>query len=238
MVGPGDLSAIRLLTSAIEIQPRYNSQTMFPLARTWTQRILMLPLWLYLSGTCNGIPQFSPTLSIRIHGDVRRSKKFEAEIGQGLVFRLVPGEYGWTVEVGPKDSNDDYMDCVNGPHHGITLYHIEGWQFRNDDNTALLKASELKTPGVGEKREFQFVLTSTDESKACAELEKMESKPDERLAGIATTNRFDTYAGGNGSLIITSMTLGNLKPGSHAWIETMSFDAIFSFRSPAGKHRR
>jgi hypothetical protein len=46
------------------------------------------------------------------------------------------------------------MDCVNGPHHGITPYQIEGWLFRNDDNTALRKASELKTTGVGEKREF------------------------------------------------------------------------------------
>jgi hypothetical protein len=227
-----------LVTSTIEIQPRYNSQAMFALTPTWTRQILTLPLWLYLSGPCNGQAQSSPTLSIRVHGEVRRSNKFEAEIGRGLVFRLVPGEYGWIVEIGPKDSNDDYMDCVNGPHHGITPYQIEGWLFRNDGNTALRKASELKTPGVGEKREFQFVLTRADESKACAELEKMESKPDQRLEGMATTNRFDTYAGGNGSLIITSMTLGNLKPGDQAWIETMSFEATFSFRTPGEKHPR
>jgi hypothetical protein len=70
------------------------------------------------------------------------------------------------------------------------------------------------------------VLTSADESKACAELEKMESKPDERPEAMATTNRFDTYPGGNGSLIIISMTLGNLKPGDQAWIKSMSFEAI------------
>jgi hypothetical protein len=80
------------------------------------------------------------------------------------------------------------------------------------------------------------VLTSADESKACAELEKMESKPDERLMGMATTNRFDTYARGNGYLIITGMTLGNLKPGDQAWIESMSFEATFSFRTPEEKH--
>jgi hypothetical protein len=31
---------------------------------------------------------------------------------------------------------------------------------------------------------------------------------------------------------ITHMTLGNLKPGAQAWIESMQFEATFSFRTP------
>ena len=206
---------------------------MCPLTPVRTLRLLALSLLLSLSGICNGQPQSPPNLSIRLHGEVHRSEKFEQEIGRGLVFRLVPGEYGWNIEVGPQDATDDYMDCVNGPLHGITPYQIEGWLFRNDDNTAPRKPSELMTPGIGEKREFQFVLTAADEAKSCADLEKMEYIYDEKAPErIAATNRFGAYAGGDGSLTITSMTLGNLRPGGQAWIESMRFEAIFSFRTP------
>jgi len=169
-----------------------------------------------------------------VHGEVHRSEKFEREVGRGLVFRLVPDEFGWDIEVGPKDSADNYMDCVNGPLHGITPYQIEGWLFRNDDNTVPRKSSELMTSGIGEKREFQFVLTAADEAKSCADLDKMEHIYDEKdPERKAATNRFGMYAAGGGSVTIVSMTLGNLKPGAQAWIESMRFEATFSFPSPA-----
>lgn len=194
--------------------------------------------WLFLCGVGQGQPKSPPNLSIRLHGEVQRSEKFEQEIGRGLVFRLVPDEYGWNIEVGPKDGTDNYLDCVNGPLHGITPYQIEGWLFRNDDNTANRKPSELMTPGIGEKREFQFVLTAADEEKSCADLNKMEYIYDEKAPGhIAATSHFGELAGGDGSVTITSMSLGNLKPGAQAWIESMRFEATFSFRNPAGKEQ-
>jgi hypothetical protein len=54
---------------------------------------------------------------------------------------------------------------------------------------------------------------------------------------IAATNRFGAYAGGDGSLTIVSMTLGNLRPGGQAWIESMRFEATFSFRAPPDKEQ-
>ena len=198
-----------------------------------------LSLLLFLSGNGTGQLQSAPNLSIRLHGEVHRSEKFEQEIGRGLVFRLVPDDYGWNIEVGPKDGTDNYMDCVNGPLHGITPYQIEGWLFRSDDNTASRKPSELMTPGIGEKREFQFVLSARDEAKSCADLDQMEHIYDEKdPKRIAATNRFGEYAGGNGSVTITSMTLGHLKPGVQAWIESMRFEAIFSFRAADEKHAK
>jgi hypothetical protein len=125
------------------------------------------------------------------------------------------------------------MDCVNEPLHGITPFQIEGWLFRNDDNTAPRKPSEMLTPGIGEKREFQFVLTAADEAKSCADLEKMEHIWDEKAAEPMPASRlFGALAGGDGSVTITHMTLGNLKPGAQAWIESMQFEATFSFRTP------
>lgn len=196
-------------------------------------RRLAILLVLSLSGICAAQTQTQPTLLMRLHGEVHRSEKFEREIGQGLVMRLVPSEYGWDFEVGPKDNDEDYMRCVNEPVHGITPYQIEGWLFRNDDNTAPRKPSELLTPGIGEKREFQFVLTAEDQIKSCADLDKMlyinDEKDPEHLAAMS---RFGMYAGGDGSLTITSMALGNLKPGEQAWIESMQFEATITFRKP------
>ena len=210
---------------------------MFALTPLGPLGIPALALLLFLSGIGNGQPKSTPTLSIRLHGEVHRLEKFEREIGGGLVFRLVPDEYGWNIEIGPKDGTDNFMDCVNGPLHGITPYQIEGWPFRNDDNTANRKSSELMTPGVGEKREFQFVLTAGDEAKSCADLEQMEHIYDEKdRKRITATNRFGAYAGGNGSVTITGMTLGHLKPGVQAWIESMRFEATFSFRAADEKH--
>jgi hypothetical protein len=211
---------------------------MFPLTPVRTLRFLALFSLLFRPGIGSGKPHPLPELSIRLHGEVHRSEKFEQEIGHGLTFRLVPDEFGWNIEVGPQNGTDDYMDCVNGPLRGITPYQIEGWLFRNDDNTGPRKSSELVAFGIREKREFQFVLTAADEAKACADLDKIERIYDQKDgARIGATNRFDTYAGGDGSVTITSMTLGNLRPGAQAWIESMRFDATFSFRTPrAEKH--
>ena len=209
---------------------------MFPLTPVQTPRIPVLSLLLFLSGICNAQPQSAPNLALRLHGEVQRAGKFEEEIGHGLVFRLAPSEFGWDIEVGPKGSTDNYMDCVNEPLHGITPFQIEGWLFRNDDNTATRKASEMLTPGIGEKREFQFVLTAADEAKSCADLEKMEYNYDGKSPErTAAAKRFGELAGGDGSVTITHMTLGNLKLGAQAWIESMRFEATFSFRTATGK---
>jgi hypothetical protein len=201
-------------------------------------RIPALSLMLFLSGISNAQMQSLQNLPIRLHGEVHRGEKVEKEIGRGLVFRLAPSEFGWEIEVGPKDSTDNYMDCVNEPLHGITPFQIEGWLFRNDDNTAPRKPSEMLTPGIGEKREFQFVLTAADEAKSCDDLEKMEHSRDKKAAEPMPASRlFGARAGGDGSVTITHMTLGNLKPGQQAWIESMEFEATFSFHtSPAERH--
>lgn len=201
-------------------------------------RIPVFALFLFVTTFGTAQPQSTQDLPIRLRGEIHRSEKFEKEIGRGLVFRLAPSEFGWDIEVGPKDSTDNYMDCVNEPLHGITPFQIEGWLFRNDDNTAARKPSDLLVPGIGEKREFQFVLTAADEAKSCADLEKMESSWDEKSSEpMAASRRFGIHAGGNGSVTITSMTLGNLKPGQQAWIESMQFEGTFSFRNPAEAKR-
>jgi len=175
---------------------------------------------------------------VHITGEVHRGEKLERDITHGLVLRLVPDDAGWDIEVGPKvpgkDGAHDFTDCVNEPLHGITPMQIQGWHFRTDDNTAPRPPDDFLTPGTGSKREFQFVLTADDESKSCADVDQIEHTPNQTDAHRnAATARFGTRARGSGSLTITAMTLGNLRPNQQAWIESLKFEAIFTFRGPS-----
>ena len=187
-----------------------------------------------LGGSAEAHADSTPTAPVRIAGEVHRLERFEREIGRGLFFRLVPDDSGWEIEVGPGNGADNYTDCVNEPLHGITPLQIEGWHFRSDDNTGARNPDDFLTPGIGVKREFQFVLTAEDETKACDDLERMSYIYDEKNPQrIATQDRFGMLAKGSGSFTITAMTLGNLKAGQQAWIESMKFEASFTFRDAA-----
>src|SRR5215467_12524761 len=104
-----------------------------------------------------GAPPWGTAAPVKIRGEVRRGEKFERDIGNGLRFRLAPTDVGWRVEVG--DGGEDFSRCVTPPFHGLTSRDIEAPAFRNDDNTASLPENELRTPGVGAKRWFDFELT-------------------------------------------------------------------------------
>jgi len=176
--------------------------------------------------------------SIHFQGELRRGEKFEKEIGEDLVFRLVPDEFGWDIEVGPAQSEEDFTDCVNMPIHGITPRQIRGWHFRSDDNSEALKPEDFQTPGIGTPREFDFVLNSADDAKSCDDLGRIahgndEENPEHKKAMA----RWGELVGGTGSLTITDFTLGNLKPGTQAWIELMKFDVSISIPPKPGTRK-
>jgi hypothetical protein len=197
----------------------------------------LLLLLLTLSALASA--QSAPTQAAPVHitGEVHRGEKFERDISHGLVLRLAPYDAGWDIEVGPKvssnDATDDYTDCVNEPLHGITPRQIQGWHFRTDDNTAARPPADFLTPGIGGKREFEFVLTAEDQSKSCADVDDLEHTPNQTDAQRnAASSRFGTLTRGSGSFNITAMTLGNLQPGQQAWVDSLKFEASFTFAKP------
>ena len=166
-------------------------------------------LLLIASQAYGGQPPWGLEQPLHIQGALHRGERFDKSIGRGLFLRLVPDEQGWEIEVG--DQSDDFTGCVTPPFHGITARQIQGWHFRADDNKAALPAAGFLTPGVNERRWFDFALTSTDNRKAC-------DNPDD----------FARYSSGRGWFAITRMTLGNLAPGQQAWVESMQFEAEVS----------
>ncbi len=172
-------------------------------------------------------PQITPRMytilpnpdSFHIQGHVRRGQILRSEIGQGLVFQLLPTENGWRIDVNLTTSRVEpgFAD-VTPPWHGINDLDIEGWHFRNAGNTAPNDGS-VKAPQ--KTREFIFALNEKDMRDTMELIQKYTSG---KLLEIPLVPL------GRGALIIKNLELGNLVPNSQAWIESMDFtvDGQFS----------
>jgi hypothetical protein len=210
------------------IRPRKSITHTVPATICVDPSVLLL---MFLLALC--APALAQSAPVHITGEVHRGEKFERDITHGLVLRLAPYDGGWDIEVGPANTTDDYTDCVNVPLHGVTSRQIQGWHFRTDDNTAARPPNDFLTPGIGGKREFEFVLTAADQSKSCANVDDIEHTPNQTDAQRnAATSRFGALARGSATFTITAMTLGNLQPGQQAWIDSLKFEAAFTFAKP------
>jgi hypothetical protein len=177
-----------------------------------------------------GEPPWGGEQPARIAGEVRRGETFQQPIGDGLYLRLAPEEgIGWRIEIGPatragrSDRDNDFARCVTGPAHGPTAMDIEGWHFRNDNNTGPRERPE--TPGIGEKRWFDFVLTRQDMEIECDTLDRALYLWSNPAAKARAEGAVGARRSGRGWLKITGMKLGNLVAGEHASIESMTFEA-------------
>jgi hypothetical protein len=152
-----------------------------------------------------------------------RGELFEQPLADGLVFRLVPDTYGWTIAViDGRHPTEDYVAVATPPFRGINHRFLEGWHFRNQANTGP-NQGDVNAPQ--REREFGFVLTPADYEQASKALDTLlwGAHPEaEREQARAT---LDAASRGHGTLRITGMTLGNLVAGAQAWFETLEFDA-------------
>src|SRR5215207_6618036 len=155
-----------------------------------------------------GEPPWGLEQPTRIAGEVRHGQRFERPIGAGLYLRLEPDpEEGWRIEVGPArpadpaEHVDDFSDCVNVPVHGATDMDIEGWHFRNDDNTGARERSV--TPGLGDKRWFDFVLTREAMAIECDNVDSMVHLHNDPVGRAKAENAWGALRRGRGWLKIT-----------------------------------
>jgi hypothetical protein len=138
-------------------------------------------------------------------GHLERGAQFAHAFGPGLSLSLEPAEYGWILVVRDERPGEN-IARLTGPFHFVpNPRYIEGWHFRNADNTGPNDGSVnapqrergfLFSPEVG--RSFDYPLTA------------------------AQAEQFAQRAGG-GLLTIQDLVLGNLVPGEKAWIESMDF---------------
>lgn len=175
---------------------------------------------------------------LKFNGEVSRGQIFEQEITQDLAFRLTPGQYGWDIWMGNKKQPDhDFAGIVTPPFHGINARYIEGWHFRNSDNSGPNEVGEKNVNAPQEERGFYFVLNEADYQVAATAYDILnypsllpEDLSEQRKKQILEQR--EQLVPREGELTITRLELGNLVVGEQAWINYMEFEVTLDL--PAG----
>jgi hypothetical protein len=161
---------------------------------------------------------------IESQGQVRRGEDFEWEIAPDLTFQLrcVKGDgEGWVVWVGDlAQPEHDFSLVVTPPFRGMNARYIEGWHFRNGDNS---RPNEGSVNAPQEIRGFSFVLNEADYETADRVLNCL-LWPCDDLPGEEAIKTYEGLVKGTGVMTITHLDLGNLMVNERAWIEYMEFE--------------
>ena len=153
----------------------------------------------------------------RVHGTVDRGSRFVQTTSSGWIVRLVPAAEGWLLQITVRDRDSEDLARLTPPWHFVpNPREIDGWHFRNSDNTAPNDGSvnapqELRefifSPAVG--REIEYNGSNT---------------PPEAV------DRVRSY--GRGWIYIESYRLTPPRRGERASFETLTFSACLT--SPVG----
>ena len=162
-----------------------------------------------------------PSTIYRLSGHVERGLVFEQEIAPNLVFRLIPFGQDWEIWIGTSTGSVyNFSSVVTPPLYGINSRHIEGWHFRNSDNTGSNQAGEKNVNAPQHERRFCFVLNEDDYQVAYDWLHTQQGAAEEDQQAVA--DKYRRIKRGTGILRIHELTLGNLD-GERAWIERIEF---------------
>ena len=154
--------------------------------------------------------------NVRFSGEVLKGRSFERQVGANLFFRLVPEELGWSISMGNKAPRENFCSVVTPPYRGMNALRIEGWHFRNADNTG------PNDGGVNAPRELREFIFSPAVGR------------DVEFNGSATTaGDVEKVQGfGRGWFFIESYRLTPPQRGERASFETITFSACVTW--PAG----
>jgi len=166
------------------------------------------------------------SLPLAFSGEVARGQAFEREVGGGLLFRLVPHESGWTIWMGTAATTaSDFVAVATPPFRGMNSRDIEGWHFRNADNSGPNEVGPKNVNAPGQVRDFRFVMGEADHRLALETLGRLlwPSGEGEREAAGRVFETIESRMS-DGRLTIVELDLGNLEIGRRAWIGRMRFE--------------
>jgi hypothetical protein len=154
-----------------------------------------------------------------LRGEVRAGQAFERAFGSGLVFRLEPQPLGWQIVVREAGRDED-LSRLTPPFHSVpNPRDIEGWHFRNADNTGPNEPGEKNVNAPGQTREFIF----------SPEVGRTIQGPDAKSG--PSPEEIDAVRGfGEGTLEILDYRLRGLEPAAQAALEWMRFEVRLAWR--------
>ncbi|MGA9779163.1 MAG: hypothetical protein WBS33_12910 [Verrucomicrobiia bacterium] len=159
---------------------------------------------------------FGDPATVEFSGSIKAGKRFERPFGDRFIFALEPIAYGWEICVYEKGRKEDLAELTL-PLHGPNPTNIEGWHFRNEDNTD--SSNDHSDEMSQDDREFIF----------SPEVGKTINAPES--TNEITENDIDRIqAFGQGELKITHMKLSPPKLHGIASIEEMNFHCKLTWR--------
>lgn len=160
--------------------------------------------------------------AIIFSGQVMQKESFNARISDDLWFALIPyTEYGWIIWVG-KDTTENYCRVATPPYRGLNSTVIEGWHFRNEDNSGPNEGSVNAPQHV---RSFNFVLDEESFLIADNFVAKVSWPCDYSEEELnQAQERFESLSFGTGKLVITEMEFDNLTRGERTGFKYIKFD--------------
>ena len=191
------------------------------------------------------LPTPTPQPPYRFSGQLSRGESFTHKLPNGLYFKLIPDAYGWIISITPSaEDGANFAGAVTRPYRGPNALFIEGWHFRNSDNTAV---NDGTVNAPQEQRGFFYLTNDADYQIAhialaciinalCDEIiDALPRPPNEqetrRLASDVAFEMHQSIPTATGRLIMTDLQLGNLTKDEYAWIERMSFDVAINLVS-------
>lgn len=215
----------------VSIQPLTGRLYLLFTFRDYCVRVTMLklrPIILFALFLGSGANCFAADGVFDLRGEAMRGEatihRFDYA-GAAYEFRLVPMGGGWTIWIGdPRHRDNNYVTVATPPFRGINPAVIQGWHFRNADNTG------PNTPGLNslnapqKERHFFFVRDEAgyqDAQEALAILLRPDGRPEVEIK--EAESRLANVPRGEGTLWIEALELGNLAPGGQAYIERMAF---------------
>ena len=154
-----------------------------------------------------------------IGGEVAGSRTFRETIGPGWTFTLLQKEKGWAIRLMDKDGLD--LTQITPPFHApANPRDIEGWHFRNADNTASNDGSK-NAPQALRLFVFSPALSGTGGFKPPTSDGPALSEPDPD--------------GGRGWFRIDDYGLADLEPGQKARMVYLKFFACLTWPKTAAE---
>lgn len=151
-------------------------------------------------------------------GEASAGNLFERPFGPGFSFRLEPRPFGWAIVIHDAAAADDLARLTPPFHFVPNPRDIEGWHFRNADNTGPNEPGEKNVNAPGAVREFIF---SPDVGKTIAGPDATGPVTEEDVERVRQFGR--------GTLTILNFRLADAEPGKTARFEWIRFRVELSW---------
>jgi hypothetical protein len=193
------------------------SEKVFPQSKDRARLIKMFSEGLLGAGA-EEEKSFKPHCETTITGEVKQGEAFERTFGPSFVFRLEPSSLGWTITVRERGRDED-LSRLTPPFHFVpNPRDLEGWHFRNADNTGPNEAGAKNVNAPGEERELIF---SPEVGRSIQGADAKAAPTEDEVAKVRNYGR--------GLLRIIEYRLNNLEVGQEAGFDWLRFEVSLSY---------